>query len=72
MKNLVGQAVTLASFLLLHFSEAVDSNINRNSKSSRAQSKVFGKRPGGGLVSFNSDDGKLRVSLKRLFFDICN
>ena len=50
-------------FLLFTFnlSEAMDPNIVGKKKVSRGHSKAFGHRPSNGLISFNSEDEKLRI-----------
>nr|XP_034176801.1 uncharacterized protein LOC117602651 isoform X2 [Osmia lignaria] len=47
--------------LILCHSEAVDPNADTKTRISRGQSKTFGKHPSNGLISFNSEEEKLRI-----------
>lgn len=56
------QVTTLLLFFVLYPSEATGPNFDGKTKNINAQNKAFGHRPSNGLVSFNSEDDKLRVS----------
>ncbi|XP_012145100.1 uncharacterized protein LOC105663017 [Megachile rotundata] len=59
MKNLIISMVTLTLFSITYPSEAIDSD--RKARISKAESKVFGKKPSSGLISFNSEEEKLHI-----------
>lgn len=61
MRDSFKSALTLLICLLLHCSESKDGD-NKKAKASRGHGKVFGKYPGGGLISFNTEQEKLDVS----------
>ncbi|XP_076235261.1 uncharacterized protein LOC143179785 [Calliopsis andreniformis] len=61
MKNSAMEVATFLLFFVLYLSEATDPNFNAKSKNLKAQNKVFGHRPSNGLVTFNSEDDKLRI-----------
>lgn len=65
MRNSFKYYVVLLSLCCLpHLSEPKD-NVNGKGKTSRTHSKVFGKHPNGGLISFNSEQEELRVSFRK-------
>ncbi|OAD56838.1 hypothetical protein WN48_02363 [Eufriesea mexicana] len=60
MRDSFKSTVTLLICLLLHCSESKDSS-NGKTKASRGHGKAYGKYPGGGLISFNTEQEKLDI-----------
>lgn len=56
--------ILLSLYCSLHLSEPKD-NVNGKAKTSRTHSKIFGKHPNGGLISFDSEQEDLRVSFRK-------
>ncbi|CAK9813358.1 hypothetical protein ANTQUA_LOCUS7595 [Anthophora quadrimaculata] len=59
MKNSIKLSITLLVFCILHSSESVDNNTHKTTK--RSHSKIFGKHPSNGLITFNSQEEDLRI-----------
>ncbi|XP_012243829.1 uncharacterized protein LOC105681070 [Bombus impatiens] len=61
MRNSFEYYVILLSLCcLLHLSEPKN-NVNGKAKTSRTHSKIFGKHPNGGLISFDSEQEEFRI-----------
>ncbi|KZC06226.1 PREDICTED: uncharacterized protein LOC107194936 [Dufourea novaeangliae] len=61
MKSSIIYAATWLLCVALDMSEAIESKDDGAQKTPRAQNKIFNHRPNGGLISFNSEQEKLRL-----------
>ncbi|KOC61962.1 hypothetical protein WH47_05851 [Habropoda laboriosa] len=59
MENSIKLAVTLLLFSMVLSCKSQDNNAHKTTK--RSHSKIFGKHPSNGLITFNSEDQKLRI-----------